>query len=298
MWIRHFCSLLLLLLAGCFSAPPGNPLAEKESATRSKAAQFFRECRTELAMDAYRKVLHLAELRDNPSGMAVAVLNLGSVHLARGDLPEAESLFRQAAHAFTLLGDAVSRVQAEISLATIQVRQGQGQKGVEAYQRLLRQMEQAQKFPPALQVMVLNGLAGALGDMQQYAQAHLYLDRAEKRAGETGNDRDLASTRMNRARLHIKSGAWSRARQEALSALEMDRKAENLLGIGADHLLLGQIAEQEGERAQSLAHFRQAGAIFDHCGVARHRLFTPEQLTLLHDDSPASPRHTLSGQRP
>ncbi|MEO5349522.1 MAG: tetratricopeptide repeat protein [Magnetococcus sp. YQC-3] len=230
-----------------------------------------------MALGEYRKVLHLAELRDDPAGIATALLNLGTVQLVRGDLAEATLQFRQAERRFAVLGDDPSRLQARINLAIIQVRTGEVQKGVEALQQILGQPEADKRLPPMLQVVALNGLAGGLGDLRQYSQAHATLERADTLARESGIQRELASTRMNRARLQFKQGNLSQAKQALGQALEMDRSTENVLGIAADLHLLGVIADQEGEKEQARDHFRQAGSMFDYCGLEKNRIFSQEQ---------------------
>ncbi len=279
------CSTLLVMvfLTACSVAPSSNPLAEKWHTTRDKAAQLFQECHTESAMAEYRKVLHLAELRDDKPGIATARLNLGTIHLVRGDFREAESQFTQARRGFEALNDAVSRLQSEINLATLQVRQGHFEVGVAAYQPLLRQLDQEKTFPPVFHVMIWNGLAVAYGGLDRYPEAHAALDQAEREARERGFARDLAATLMNRARIHFKQGALSVARQEVVQVLEMDRSLENLLGIGADLVLLGVIADREGETDSAQNHFRQASHIFDYCGLERSRIFSSDQMKYLND---------------
>ncbi|MBF0097938.1 MAG: tetratricopeptide repeat protein [Magnetococcales bacterium] len=266
--------LLPLLLGGCLlSAPPSPPLAEKGESTRQKAAQLFRECRTGLALTEYRKVLYLAELRDDRPAMATALLNVGIIQLIRGELVEAEQALRTAQPFFHALDDLPGEQQVTIHLATLRIRQGAFAEGLQMLQPLWEQLGGEEGAPSGARVRVLNGLAIAHKESGRFAEAGQWLLRAEREAVAVGNQNDLATVRMNHARLLLQQGALAGAHQQATEALALDRATEHLLGIGADLLLLGLIAERQGETAQAQAHWRQAGSIWDYCGLDRQRIF-------------------------
>ncbi|MEO5340970.1 MAG: tetratricopeptide repeat protein [Magnetococcus sp. MYC-9] len=277
------CSLLLLagLLAACAGAPSTTPLADRGQTTRLKAAQHFRECRTQLALAEYRKVLYLAELRDDHRDIATALLNLGTIQLVRGEYAEAEAQLQQAQSRFEQLGDGDATLQAGIGLATLRVKQGRAAEGLDGYRRLQQRFDQKKGHLPLLQVMLWNGTASAHKELADYAQAHAALDRAEELLAGMEAPRDLAATWMNRARIHFQQGDLQKAKQAAVQALAKDRGTENSLGIGTDLLLLGMIAERQGAPAQARQHLRQAASLFDYCGLERKRFFSAEQLRLL-----------------
>jgi tetratricopeptide (TPR) repeat protein len=270
----HSLLLLSLLLGGCLlSGPAAPPLAEKGESTRQKAAQLFRECRTGLALTEYRKVLYLAELRDDRPAIAAALLNVGIIQLIRGELAEAAHALRSAQHFFHVLDDLPGEQQATTHLATLQIRQGAFAEGLQLLQPVWVALGGEEGTPSPARVRVLNGLAIAHKESGRLEEAKQWLLRAEQEAAALGNPHDLATVRMNHARLLLQQGALSSAQQQATTALELDRSTEHLLGIGADLLLLGLIAERQGQTAQAQAHWRQAGSIWDYCGLDRQRIF-------------------------
>lgn len=273
--------LVMMVLMACSTNLSTKVLNEKWDMTQNKASQLFQECRTGLALDEYSKVLYLAELRDDQEGIATALLNLGTIQMVRGDFKEAEQQFDQARKRFGMLGDVVARLQVEISLATLMVRQGRMQLGIEAFQHALKQLALEKRASPILQVIILNGLAMAYKALDQYPSAYASLDQAEKLARELDASKDLASTLMNRARVDFQQGKIDSAKKGVLQALDLDRAMENVLGIGADLLLLGMIEEQQGLLDRARNHYRQADSIFDYCGLERRRFFTAEQISYL-----------------
>ncbi|MBF0399450.1 MAG: hypothetical protein HQL90_01640 [Magnetococcales bacterium] len=280
---------LSLWLVACSGPPSTTPLADRWQENRSKAAQLFRECRTDLAMAEYRKVLYLAELRDDQTGIADALLNLGTVHLVRGEPQEAAVQYRHARERFQALGDPTATLQTEIGLASVQVGLGQPRAGVAAYQQLWQQMEQDKRSLPLFRIMVLNGLAAAYRELGAFSQAHASLDQAEQEVKAVDSPRDLASTWMNRARLYLQQGEEQKAAEEVGRALAMDRAMENVLGIGADLMLLGTLAEKQHKIEQAQDYFRQAGSLFEYCGVDRQRIFSPAQRKYLQPDARNGP---------
>ncbi|MEO5330834.1 MAG: hypothetical protein H7839_02330 [Magnetococcus sp. YQC-5] len=270
--------LVTMVLMACSTAPSTKILTDKWDITHSKAAQLFQECRTGLALEEYYKVLYLAELRDDQEGIATALLNLGTIQMVRGDFKEAEQQLDQARKRFGMLGDVVATLQVEISLATLLVRQGRLQPGIEAFQHALRRLALEKRASPILKVIILNGLAMAYKGLDQYPSAYVSLDQAEKLARELDASKDLASTLMNRARVDFQQGKIDIAKKGVLQALDLDRAMENVLGIGADLLLLGMIEEQQGLMDRARNHYRQADSIFDYCGLERSRFFTAEQI--------------------
>ncbi|MBF0185101.1 MAG: tetratricopeptide repeat protein [Magnetococcales bacterium] len=263
--------LLSLLLTGCLGGASAPPLAEKGEASRQKAARLFRECRTGLALSEYRKVLYLAELRDDRPAIASALLNLGVIQLVRGDWQEAEIALRLAAQRYLQLNDHPGRQEAESHLATVQIKQGRHHEGLQALQQLWQQLATEPASP--LRVRILNGMAIAHKSLGQLEEAQQALLQAEQESDASANRTDLATVRMNRARLLLQQGALPAAQQQANSALELDRAAEHLLGIGADLLLLGVISERQGEKAQAQSYWRQAASIWEYCGLDRQRIF-------------------------
>lgn len=286
---RLWSLLLSLWLVACSGPPSTTPLADRWQENRSKAAQLFRECRTDLAMAEYRKVLYLAELRDDQAGIADALLNLGTVHLVRGEPREAEAQYRHARERFQALGDPVATLQTEIGLASVQVGLGQPQAGVAAYQRVWQQVEQDKRFPPLFRIMILNGLAAAHRELGAFSQAHASLDQAEQEVKAMDSPKDLASTWMNRARLYLQQGEAQKAAGAVGRALAMDRAMENVLGIGADLMVLGTLAEKEHKTELAQDYFRQAGSLFDYCGVDPQRIFSPAQRKYLKPDTQKRP---------
>uniref|UniRef100_UPI00102AA1F4 hypothetical protein n=1 Tax=Candidatus Magnetaquicoccus inordinatus TaxID=2496818 RepID=UPI00102AA1F4 len=179
---RFSVLLLSLFLAGCLGGATTPPLAEKGESTRQKAAQLFRECRTQLALVEYRKVLHLAQLRDDRPASANALLNIGVIHLVRGELQESAHALQQGQKFFAELQDRQGEQQCATHLAALTIKRGNWQEGLTALQALWPQLGGDEGSASAERVRVLNGMAIAYKESGQLAEAKQCLHRAEQEA--------------------------------------------------------------------------------------------------------------------
>ncbi|MBF0213523.1 MAG: hypothetical protein HQM00_08160 [Magnetococcales bacterium] len=262
--------LLLLPLTGCLSrsGPAMPPLLEKRARSQEKGEELSRSCKVRQALLETQQTLYFAQLRDDRPAMATALQSLANHHMTLGEYAVAEERFLQAERRFQRLGDEEAGFQVALGKAILQVVRGRFPEGRAELEALLNRHPRSEAEKEARwRLPLYQGLAMASRGEGFPERALEHLARAETLALQSGSRQELASIRMNRARIFLDQRQWSAARDAAEQAMVLDRESENILGIASDLIVLAAISEQEGLLDEAREQFQQAGDLFEHCGV-------------------------------
>lgn len=257
--------VLAYALGGCASTPLRPPLVESYQAFESRAQENVATGNVPAALTDAREALHAAELADNRAAMVTNLLNIGVLQTELGAYDAARSAYARAHQIAMWRADDLATAQAASGLAEVAYRQGDLQTAYRAYRRLAE--DPSVTANGALHVVVLNGLALSAAALDRMDEARQLLAEAQRFAGSAPKTA-LAATLLNRATLELRSGRLDRADQAARQALEIDRRAENTVGIAADLDLLGQIAARRGQAATAAMYRRQTLVLYDRLGAA------------------------------
>ncbi|MBF0614878.1 MAG: tetratricopeptide repeat protein [Magnetococcales bacterium] len=268
--------LLACTLAGCLSrsGPERPPLQAQGLLSQEKARALWHACKVGQSVQESEHTLYLAQLRDDRTAMATALLELGHGHLALGELTLAFERYMQAEGRFLRLQDEYGLFQVAVGQARLLLAQGRHAQAEARFESLLSRVAFVPEEKEAWRATLYNGLAMARRGAGAYRLALEDLNQAEQWAAAGGVRLELASVWMNRARIHWDQKQHQAAREAVHRALALDRELENVPGTAADLVMLAAIAEAEGQMRETRELLQQAADLFDYCGLSAQHAAT------------------------
>ena len=119
------------------------PAAGRERWQALAGDAYLEQGRLEEALEAHRRALALARERGHRVNMARALVNLGRVQLAVGDLDAAETSFENALAIMDQTHDALGQARARANLAVLYARQGRHAEAIDLLRAVLDEQERA-----------------------------------------------------------------------------------------------------------------------------------------------------------
>ncbi|MEE2757355.1 MAG: tetratricopeptide repeat protein [Myxococcota bacterium] len=167
------------------------------------------------ALQSYRKAERTYEQLGNQHGLGVTADAIASLHYDRGDLEEAERFYRRAIKLRNACDDPRGVAAGLCNLGATWLNQGHTDKAIDAWNEGLELA--ALIGDSGLQAMLGGNLGEAYLSQDKLVDAADYFDRALQWADLGANPRALASIRLNRAAILMRSEKWS----EAVAELEL-----------------------------------------------------------------------------
>lgn len=256
---------LLALLGACSSAPPAPPRQIQEYARHTAVGlEKHRDGQIGEARNAFLRALARAELDDDASLIATALLNLGATELLLDLNAEASRSYARASREAQLAGQPGLDWQAISGLAEAARRSGQPAKALELF---AARPEPGKTIDDATRQHAEISRARALADSGQGAAALDLLDKVMKAAKSRPQaDPALAAAWHALATIRLAQGETKAAREAASAALELDRARHHPPSVADDHRLLAKIAASQNDTAQARFHDQRALAIFSNTG--------------------------------
>jgi tetratricopeptide (TPR) repeat protein len=258
------------LLVGCSTAPrqPKEVVDTKNRA--SGYAGFGNRAYAQgdyaAAATFFQQGLALNLSVDNQPGVVQSLCSIGKVHVAVGQLDEAEEVFRRASRLAEALRQPSLEAQCATSLAELLL---QRESNAEARDLLVRALAHEKELAGTRDLAVIYHTLGVaekkLGALDQ-AQAHLETALAANRA--LGAAEEVGSNLYVLASVLSKRGDYAGALKYAEQALETDKGVENSLGIAQDLLALGIISTRLGKDEEAFSYLERSHGIYSALRVA------------------------------
>jgi tetratricopeptide (TPR) repeat protein len=251
--------MALVLLFGCSSAPDPPEAVYDTKNQASRYADFgnahFNDAEYEMALRFFELALEENTTVDNQPGIAGNHNSIGRVYLAVGREEAAESNFRRALEIARRHDAPEALVQAHSNLAELYLHQ-------ERTADAAAQLEEAQRVITERQLpedpIVLHNMAVVRMREGALEEAETLLRRAARQNEEARAWAELASNHYMLASLASRRGAPETAIEEALLALEYDKRGENSPGIAKDLYVLGTLYRRAGEAETGYDYLQRA----------------------------------------
>ena len=119
---------------------------------------------------------------------------------------------------------------------------------------------------------LLNNLGGLNFLLGHPEEAKTFLKRAFATALDAGNDADAAEAVASLAQVHLRTGEFELAAEQAGQALKLlDGRVDFLHEIGSAHLVLGRSLLERGRLEEAATAFADAESAFDQLSSTSHR---------------------------
>ncbi|WP_417916678.1 tetratricopeptide repeat protein [Candidatus Electronema sp. JC] len=220
------------------------------------------------AEEAFRKVLALAEARQDKEKQAWALGNLGNVYRTRGELDKAEEMYRKVLALHQSLGSKEGMAADYANLGIVAYTRGELDKAEEMHRKAL-ELHQALGHKEYM--------AANYGNLGIVYKTRGELDKAEEMYRKALAINEALGSKEVGAGLYGNLGEVYRVRGELDKAEEMHRKALELFqdlggkeGIALSYGNLGFVYAQRGNLAQAEAALRKSLSLYQEMGAMQH----------------------------
>lgn len=236
------------------------------------------------SVELYNQSLTVSDACDYSAGRAHALNCLGTVSQLRGELPEAERLYGDAARLAHRLSDRRLSAMIQQNLGILAEEQGRTDEAVAHFRLALTAFDQENERAAAL--WVLNNLGVLYTRERAFARATDVLERARDLATEV---RDYASEGIveeNRSTLFLAMRNFAAAEQAATRAYGIaEQRRDNTRRAGALRALARVARARDGSTHTSLTLFERALALSELTEDALLRVEILNDLAQACDDS-------------
>lgn len=238
-------ALLLTLLVGCGGGPKNQlpPRLTEVKRLAGEGSYWFQRGCFGRAERYFYQTLEASRLVDNLEEMVRAYNNLGAVALVQDHYVEAGEHLQKAMEFNSLLKSAKEEAFALGNLGSLAFKAGRYQEAEELWEKAL---VVAKKDPQKSGfAMHLNNLGMLRRKQGRLEEAESLLKRALARAEKDGYRPTVANSHMQLGLVAEAQGDFARAEKQLSLALEIDRAAENAIGIAQDLEQIGRLRQQQ-----------------------------------------------------
>jgi tetratricopeptide (TPR) repeat protein len=212
------------------------------------------------SVELYNQSLTVSEACDYPAGRAHALNCLGTVAQLRGELPDAERLYGDAARLAHRLGDRRLSAMIQQNLGILAEEQGRTDEAVAHFRLALIAFEQESERNAAL--WVLNNLGVLYTREHAYARASDALERARQLAHDLGDFASEGIVEENRSTLYLSMRNFAAADESATRAYGVaEQRRDNTRRAGALRALARVARARDGASRTTLTLFERALAL-------------------------------------
>ncbi|GAB6089642.1 tetratricopeptide repeat protein [Spirochaeta dissipatitropha] len=238
----------IIIFSGCSTTAKlpqeSNAVKNQSLDYRQLAERNLLNQRIQEAEILYRNALFLSQSIDHQSGIALALIGLGNVQKAAGNMPDAASLYRQAEYIAGRSSLSGEKVRARVALAEISLQERNGTQALELLSGLEDDLD-SQAIERAM-VYHSRGIAQRLNG--NYGEALAALNEAIKIAERRGDLLAKASSHFQLASVYSLQNDFETALKHADISLQLDRQLENSMGVISSLQALAAIYDRMSER--------------------------------------------------
>jgi tetratricopeptide (TPR) repeat protein len=262
-----------LLCAACSSAPDTHPdevFDKRNQAARNLEAgnRYFREARYNEALEFYQLSLDAYIALDEAGGQVTALNSIGKVFFLAGEDDKALDYYNRALALAQKHGGSIPLLQSANNIGEFELRRGGSGMALEIYRKTLEDERVSNSDSVELAVLYHN-MGAFLRDTGEFSEAlgsvrkAADMNRSEKRFTELAANYYLLSS------IYFRQDLLEEARENALAALDYDKRMENSLGIAQDLLALGSIARKAGNTAEAHDNYKRSFFAYRSSGYVR-----------------------------
>jgi tetratricopeptide (TPR) repeat protein len=258
----------VLLMGGCSSAPPPS---DDVSTMRNQAVgntasgnSYFQQGRYDLALRFYSQALESNVSIDNLEGTVLSYNDIGNVYMAVAQLDLAETTFRKALGLADGLDPRLT-FTSSLNLGKLYLRKADPASAMAAFDLA---MAVAEKGVERRDLAVLyHHFAIAWRDLGELEKAEerlaqaLEINVAVKAFEQQADNWDMMAS------IAARKGDYQTAMGRAETALQIDKKRENSLGIAKDLAALGTISLKRKDAAAAFGFFQRSYLVYAALGV-------------------------------
>lgn len=259
-----------IIAAGCSSIPKDQK-TEQESAVKNQAAEYSRFGNNFYARAEYDKALEFYRLAltdnisvDNEIGMVKSYNDIGKVYAVRGNLEKAVDSFLEGYRLAQKLEDNSLLVLCETNIGEIFLRNGETNEALEMFTQALSRPIDGESTQTAILFHNTGQAYKLIGDLDR---AEELITEALELNSENREYQELASNYYALASIASKRGNYEQAVDNALSALENDKRMENRIGIAKDLKALGIIYHRWGKIEEAYEYMKKAFMVYETLGI-------------------------------
>ncbi|MFW5711848.1 MAG: tetratricopeptide repeat protein [Spirochaetota bacterium] len=264
---------LLLVWAGCSSAPKDQPQPRSTALEAAKFAEygntFFNEARYTEAAEMYSLAMNSYIRIDDQLGSSICYNALGKTFLAQGESEKAQRMFESAADTITIfspLSSAAPKVKQAAAetynnLGEFAYKTGKLNAALQWFEEGIALLEDEKELADALAIL-LHNRGSVYRARNELDAARQQFERALEINTKRDNRIELATNHYMLAVIALQRQNTDAAIRHAQTALEHDKLSENSIGIGHDLALLGRAQIAAGNRESGAEYLRRARSIF------------------------------------
>ena len=247
----------IMLVAGCGRRPKPEapPRSAEAGRMASQGSHWFRQGCFEKAERYFYQALEASRLIDDLEAMVRTRNNLGAVALAQGHLDEAGEHLNKALELNVLVKIAREQSLALGNLGSLAYKAGRQQEAEDLWEKAVVVAE-ADAGEPGL-ALHLNNLGMLRLEQGRFREAEESLQRAMS-VSKQEHASTRANTQLQLGLLAQAQGDLAKAEKHLRMALDMDRAAENPVGIAKDLEKLGLLYQEKELWQQAAAELDRA----------------------------------------
>jgi tetratricopeptide (TPR) repeat protein len=212
----------------------------------------------------YRQSLEISERLGSQAGMATSHHQLGKLAEGRGDMEQAETLYRQSLEINERLGNQAGAGTSYHQLGKLAEVRGDMEQAETLYRQSLEIDERLGN---------LAGVGASYGQLGRLAEVRGDMEQAETLCRQSleiserlGNQADIATGYHQLGMLAEARGDLEQAETLCRQSLEISERLGNLAGMASSYHQLGSLAGDRGDLQQAETLYRQALEIYERLG--------------------------------
>jgi tetratricopeptide (TPR) repeat protein len=265
MRIKVSILLLLLLLAGCSTAPEEiDEIIEK----KTKAAEYAEFGNDYYEEGLYEKSLQFFELAlayngsvDNREAIGITYNSIGKVFMAQGQMDNAEYYYNKAYSIALELNSMILLAQCSNNLGELYYIEEDYDKALELFLEALKYAED-ESVPDTDMAIIYHNLGSAYKRKNDYNTSLEYFMKALEINVTVKKFKEAASNNYMIASIYSEQEDYDNAVIYIEEALLNDKKVENSLGIAKDYIAMGLIYKKQEKYEEAYAVFKRTLFIY------------------------------------
>lgn len=214
-----------------------------------------------LALQQYQLALKISEETDDLMSMALALHQIGRIHQDRGEYTAALQPYQRALALFTHLDDRASQARTLHNIGRIHHESGEPLAALQQYQQSFKLFDEVGDQPSAARVQY------AIGRLHQergeHAAALYQFQLALNRFEQLNDSANVAATLHSIGRIHQERRELDVAERHYRRAVEVFASVNDQAGMASALHQLGRVHQERCDFAHALEYYRQSRTIYE-----------------------------------
>lgn len=215
----------------------------------------------ELALQQYQLVLKISEETDDLMSMALALHQIGRIHQDRGEYAAALQPYQRALSLFAHLDDRASQARTLHNIGRIHHESGEPLAALQQYQQSFKLFDEVGDQPSAARVQYTIGRLHQ--ERGEHAAALYQFQLALNRFEHLNDSANVAATLHSIGRIHQERRELDMAERHYRCAAEVFAGINDQAGMASALHQLGRVHQERCDFAHALEYYRQSRAIYE-----------------------------------